>query len=54
MTPAATIDTSKIPPLVGKLIGKTFYEAMERFYADPNNRRRFDEWQKARKEAQKT
>jgi hypothetical protein len=44
-----TIDTRKIPPLARKLLGRTGYEAMERFYADPNNCRRFEEWQRARK-----
>jgi hypothetical protein len=50
-TAIVKIDPRQIPALEGKLIGRTFYEAMERFYADPNNRRRFEEWQKARKES---
>jgi len=45
-----TIDTSLIPALERKLIGGTFYNAMVRFYEDPKNLRRFEEWQKQREE----
>ena len=48
----ASIDITKVPPLEGKLIGKTFYEAMQRFYAIPENVRRFEEWRQKRKETQ--
>jgi len=46
--PAVIIDTRQIPPLEGKLIGKTFYAAMVEFYGNPENQRRFEEWQKSR------
>ena len=48
MTPAAMIDTRKIPHLELKLLGITGYEAMVRFYEDPENVQRFEEWQKER------
>ena len=49
MIPAAKIDTSKIPPLEGRMLGATFYKAMVQFYENPDNVRRFEEWQKEQK-----
>ena len=48
MTPVVTIDPAKIPPLERRLLGKSFYEAMERFYENPANVRRYEAWQKGR------
>jgi hypothetical protein len=42
------IDTTKITPLDRRLLGQAGFEAMKRFYSDPNNLRRFVEWQKSR------
>ena len=54
MTPAAIIDTPQITPLDRRLIGKTFYEAMERFYAIPDNVRRFEAWRNEQKSKEAT
>ena len=43
------IDTQQITPLDRRLIGKTFYEAMERFYSIPDNMRRFEAWRNEQK-----
>lgn len=40
------IDVSLIPLIERKNLGKTFYEALERFYSDPENVKRFEEWKK--------
>ena len=45
------IDVRKIPPLERRLLGGTFFKAMERFYADPNNQRRFETWEREHSQA---
>ena len=37
---------SKIPASELRVLGSTVYEAMKRFYADPENQRKFEEWKK--------
>lgn len=53
MNVTISIDTTKIPPLERRLLGLTFYEAMQKFYENPENVRRFKEWQKAKKRENK-
>ncbi len=36
-----------------KILFARFYESIKAFYEDPENRRRFEEWQKARKEVKR-
>ena len=50
--PTPIIDTTLIPPLQRRLIGATFYNSMMRFYDNPDNMRRFEAWQRERKESQ--
>ena len=40
------IDTSKIPPMQAQLLGATFLAAVRRFYINPENVRRFEEWKR--------
>ena len=42
------IDTSKIPALEVRLLAQTFFEAAKRFYADPENVRLYEIWEKER------
>lgn len=39
-------DLSQVPLIERKNLGRTFLEAVERFYSDPENERRFQEWKK--------
>lgn len=43
---AAKFDFSQIPEIECRRLGKTFLAAVERFYANPENIRRFEEWKK--------
>lgn len=47
------IDCAKIPPIELKILCKTFVAAIEKFYDDPKNRERFEQWQKNRSEGVK-
>lgn len=38
------IDYSSIPEFVGRDIGRTFLELVEKFYEDPENVKEFEEW----------
>ena len=40
------IDMSLMPPLERRLLGKAGYEAMQLFYENPENVRRYKEWEK--------
>lgn len=42
------IDTSQIPAIEMQLLSATILEAAQRFYEDPENVRRFEEWRTAR------
>lgn len=42
------IDVSRIPVIEVKNLCRTLLNAAERFYGDPENRRRFEEWQKSK------
>ena len=42
------IDTSQIPAIEMQLLSATILEAAQRFYEDPENVRRFEEWRAAR------
>ncbi len=44
----AKFDLSQIPAVERRKLGKTFLEAVERFYSDPENVRKFEEWQRGR------
>ena len=40
------IDCTKIPPIEVKILCRTLLAAIEKFYDDPKNRERFEEWRK--------
>lgn len=42
------IDVSQIPKVELDILCATFLEAVQRFYEDPENRRRFEEWRSKR------
>ena len=42
------IEVSRIPAIEVKILSRTLLEAVERFYSDPENCRRFEEWQKSK------
>lgn len=46
------IDTSLIPPIDGKLLGRAFYEELKEFYSDPENVKKFEAW-RAKQEVKK-
>lgn len=41
-------DFSQIPEVEARNLARAFYEAAKRFYEDPENVRKFEEWKKAR------
>lgn len=41
------IDVSQIPKIEMDVLCATILEAAQKFYEDPENRRRFEEWQKS-------
>ena len=43
------IDFSQIPEVEARNLVRTFYEAVKRFYEDPENVRMFEEWKADRK-----
>lgn len=47
MTPAK-IRTEQMDPITKRLLFSTFLDAVQAFYQEPENRRRFEEWQKRR------
>ena len=47
MKPAPST-TPKLTGIEAKILFARFYESIKAFYEDPENRRRFEEWQKAR------
>ena len=47
MKPAPST-TLKPTGIEAKILFARFYESIKAFYEDPENRRRFEEWQKAR------
>ena len=44
------IDCAQIPRIEVKILCHTLVSSAERFYDDPENRRRFEEWQRKRME----
>lgn len=42
------IDTSQIPAIEVKILSSTILKAVQVFYEDPENVRRFEEWRAAR------
>lgn len=44
------IDCAQIPRIEVKILSHTLFDAVERFYENPENRRRFEEWQRERME----
>lgn len=42
------IDTSQIPAVEVQILSATFLDAVQRFYDDPENIRRFEEWRNKR------
>lgn len=42
------INPEEIPEIERKLLCETFLEAVKQFYADPENVRAFEEWQKSK------
>lgn len=44
------IDLNKVPPAEMRVLCETLLEAAKRFYDDPENRRKYEEWQAERKE----
>lgn len=42
------IDTSQIPAVEVQILSATFLDAVQKFYDDPENIRRFEEWRAAR------
>lgn len=42
------IDVSQIPVIEVKNLSRTLLAATERFYSDPENRRRFEAWQRSK------
>ncbi len=42
------INPALIPETEKKLLAMTFLDAMRRFYSDPKNVEKFEEWQKRR------
>ncbi len=45
---AIRIDTSQIPAVDVQNLSRTFLTAIQRFYEDPENVKRFEEWKRAR------
>lgn len=43
------IDLNKVPPAEMRVLCETLLEAAKRFYDDPENRRKYEEWQAERK-----
>jgi hypothetical protein len=48
------IDCSKISKTDRRLLAITFYDAVTKFYDNPENKRRFDEWSAKRAETANT
>lgn len=44
------IDLNKVPPAEMRVLCETLLEAVKRFYDDPENRRKYEEWLAKRKE----
>ena len=44
MNSCVKIDTQKIPKIETDILARRLIEAMEMFYADPENLREFQEW----------
>ena len=42
------IDTSQIPAVEVQILSATFLDAVQRFYENPDNIRRFEEWHNKR------
>lgn len=42
------INIEEIPPIEGRLLGKTFAAFVEKFYENPENLKRFNTWKKQR------
>lgn len=42
------IDTSRIPAVEVQILSATFLDAVQRFYENPDNIRRFEEWRNKR------
>lgn len=46
------INVSEIPQIELKLLGRTFLDAVKKFYEDPENVKGFEEW-KAKRDAER-
>lgn len=42
------INVGEIPPIEGRLIGKTFSAFVEKFYENPENHKKFNTWKQQR------
>ena len=42
------IDVIRIPAIEVKILCRTLLDAVERFYSDPENRRRFEAWRQSK------
>ena len=42
------IDVSRIPAIEVKILCRTLLDAVERFYSDPENCRRFEAWRQSK------
>lgn len=49
---AVEIDVSKISKAEGRLIGLRFKDLLEKFYSNPENERKFQEWLAKRQKAE--
>lgn len=49
---AVKINVSEIPQIELKLLGRTFLDAVKKFYENPENVRGFEEW-KAKRDAER-
>ena len=43
------INIDEIPPIENRLLGKSVFEYVKRFYENPDNVKGFKEWQKMRR-----
>lgn len=44
------IDLNQIPPYQMRLLCKTILEACQKFYSDPENVKKYEEWKRAKEE----
>ena len=46
------IDISQIPAVESQLLGATFFAAVKRFYSNPENVKKFEEWKRQKQTTQ--